>query len=283
MKYDPKEELLVLMAIEQLGEASIEEVTEYIANHWQELTNTKPKTITSETLLRYARRWNKRKAISSNIVNGHLVYSLADIPWFPKNQIIRCLKAPNVTEAQVLIDAYETKMKEKRSIREPASVYRDYKRFELIFETIDQVAGGIPDGERKLSFPKKNGTPFIPINWFRGWLRDNSGLMNLPQSTFIYKVGYSTGEFLNPPKLHTKQVKVKMGLSEYEYIEAGEKFKTIIAFPMHGTTMKTAEQLRQFFSLLEESPIKGLGAYPGAFGGRVKLVEMKELKPQEAN
>lgn len=278
MNYNPKEELLVLLAIQELGEASINEIDDYIQNHWEELTDTEPCVIAKEQLLRYVRRWNKRKAISGNVVNGELVYSLADIPWFPKNQIIRCLKASNHLDAQQLMDVYETKLKEKKSIRQPQSVYRDYRQFELTFETLDCIAGGIPNGERKLQFPKHgNGKPYIPMNWFKGWMRQNSGLANVPQAVFIYKTGFSTGEFLEEPKLYRKLVKVKTGLTEYEYIQNGETFKVQMNYPMHGTAIKKAKQLEQLFKMLEVAPIRGLGAYPAHFGGRVKLVEIKEI------
>lgn len=277
MKYNPKEELLVLLAIQDLGEASITEIQDYIQHHWKELTDTEPPEISKEKLLRYVRRWNKRKAISSNVVNGQLVYSLADIPWYPKNQIIRCLKASSAVEAQQFMDVYEEKLKEKKSIRQPQSVYRDYKQFELTFETLDCIAGGIPNGERKLQFPKhSDGSPYIPINWFKGWMRQNSGLANVPQAVFIYKTGFSTGEFTETPKLYKKLVKVKTGLTEYEYIKNGETFTVKMNYPMHGTAIKKTEQLEQMFKMLEVAPIRGLGAYPAHFGGRVKLVEMKE-------
>ena len=33
----------------------------------------------------------------------------------------------------------------------------------------------------------------------------------------------------------------------------------------------------EFFKTLEVAPIRGLGSYPSAFGGRVKLIEIKEI------
>ena len=278
MKYESKVELLVLMSIQELGEASIEEIQEYIKNHWQQLTDTQPQEISKGDLLRLVRRWNKRKAVAQNLVEGEIVYSLADVSWYPKNQIIRCLKTPDESEAKSFIQAYENKLKDRGSLRLPQSVYRDYKSFELTFETIDSIAGGMSNGERKLSFPRKeNGDLHIPINWLKGWTRDNSGLADLPQVVFVHKTGFSIGEFLTQPKVMTKQVKVKEGMSEYEYIGSGEKFKTIITYPMHGTKVTTKEQLEAFFKKLEVAPIRGLGANPAAFGGRVKLLEMKEI------
>lgn len=277
-KYNPKEELLVLMAIQELGESSIDEIREYIENHWQNLTESEPKEVPKSKVLRYVRRWNKRKAVSSNIVNSELVYSLADIPWYPRNQIIRVLKTPDETEASAFIDAYESKLKGRKSIRLPQSVYRDYAKFVLTFEVIDSIAGGIPNGERKLQFPKRdNGDLYIPINWLKGWTRDNSVLANLPQTVFKKRTGFSTGEFVEQPETHKIMKKVLMGLTEYEYIKTGERFKVKMNYPMHGTIIKTKEGLAEFFHSLEDTPIRGLGANPAAFGGRVKLLEMREL------
>jgi hypothetical protein len=275
VKYNSKEELLVLMAIQELGEASITEIEEYIEKHWKQLTDSEPKLIPQDTLLRYVRRWNKRKAVSSNIVNGELCYSLADIPWYPKNQIIRCLKAPSEEQAKSFIDAYETKLKERKSIRTPQSVYRDYKQFTVTMTTVDNVAGGLPNGERKLKFPRnQKGKLYIPINWLKGWMRENSALGNLPQSVFVYKTGFSTGQFQKQPKTKHVQTKVKTGLTEYEYIGPGETFSFTMNYPMHGTAVKTLKQLEQFLSMLEHAPIRGLGAYPARFGGRIKLQQL---------
>ena len=287
MKYLPEEELLVLlaiqefgearlneMAIQELGEASLNEINEYIQLHWKNLVETEPPEISEDKLLCYVRRWNKRKAVFGNMVNNVFVYSLAGIPWFSKNQIIRCLQTP--IEAQQLIDNYETKLKERKSVQQP--VYRDYKQFELTFKTIDCMAGGIPNGERKLRFPKHpDGTPYVPINWFKGWMQQNSSLANLPQTVFIYKTVFTTGEFVEPPKTYTKLVKVKTGLTEYEYIQAGETFKVLMTYPMQGTTIKRPTQLEQLFKMLEAAPIRGLGSYSEHFGGRVKLVEIKQI------
>lgn len=279
MKYDSKEELTVLMAIQELGEASVAEINEYIQKHWQQLTDSEPKLIEQEKLLRYVRRWNKRKAVSSNIVNGELCYSLTDIPWYPKNQIIRCLKAPSEEQAKSFIEAYESKLKERSSIRKPQSVYRDYKPYEVTMTIVDNVAGGLPNGERKLKFPRnRDGDLYIPINWLKGWMRENSGLGNLPQSVFVYKTGFSTGQFEKQPKTRKTQVKVKTGLTEYEYIGADETFMFTMNYPMHGTAIKTPEQLEAFLQMLEHAPIRGLGSYPARFGGRVKLVDIQEIK-----
>ena len=275
MKYNAKEELLVEKAIEELGEASIDEIAEYIQNHWETLTNTKPKEISNEKLLRYVRRWNKRGAVSGNLVNDQLCYSLSCIPWWPKNQVIRCLKAPTDAEASAFIEVFEKRQKERTSIRLPKSVYRDYKGFTVTCETIDNVAGGLPNGERKLKFPRnQDGDLYIPINWLKGWLRENSGLADLPQSVFVYKTGFSVGKFEKQPKIHRTNVKVKTGLTEYEYIGSGERFTFHMNYPMHGTAIKKKEQLQKFLEQLADAPIRGLGSYPARFGGRIKIVDL---------
>jgi len=45
---------------------------------------------------------------------------------------------------------------------------------------------------------------------------------------------------------------------------------------LHGTTIKSKEQLEGWFRKLQVAPVRGLGAYPHHFGGRVKLVNIKE-------
>ena len=276
MQYDSKEELIVLLAIEELGEASVPEISENIENHWQQLTDSEPKLITTDKLFRYVRRWNKRKAVSGNIVNGATVYSLADIPWYPKNQIIRCLKAPDDSQAKAFMDVYENKLSKRKSIRLPQGQYRDYESFKLTFETIDKIGGGIPAGDRKLAFPRtEDGDLYIPISWFKGWMRQNSGLGNMPSSVFMYYTGFSTGKFQKQPETKRELVKVKEGMTEYEYINHGEEFTMTLNFPLHGTAVKNKDQLEAWFKKLEVAPVRGLGAYPHHFGGRVKLINIE--------
>lgn len=123
VKYNSKKELTVLFAIDELGEASVSEIKEYIENHWKQLTNTEPTLFIQDEIWRYVRRWNKRKAISGNIVKGNIIYSLASIPWYPKNQIIRCLKTPGDTEAKAFMDVYEQKLSNRKSIRLPTPTH----------------------------------------------------------------------------------------------------------------------------------------------------------------
>jgi hypothetical protein len=108
-----------------------------------------------------------------------------------------------------------------------------------------------------------------------GLIRDNQPLMEV--AALHYHTAIGAGEFLSDPETEEKIVKVKMGMNTYEAVKEGAKFSIIMRFPMRGTKIKTEADIKRFFDIIAEAPIRGLGAYPRAFGGRIKLLEMQKL------
>jgi len=270
MEYDAKTEMLVFLAVQELGEASLEEVQQYMKDHLE-------KDLDKALLLRYLRRWKAKKIFALNTVDNIPVFKLADIPPWYASGIMAIAKGSTNVDMRTAIEALDEKLKEQGRIIQPRGVYGEYKSYELTFETLDVILGGrISGSERELSFPERDGVPIIPMNWFHGWIRDNAALVNLPQS-ITHHIAWSNGEFIETPKLQKKTLKVKEGLATYEAIPVGVQFKAIMRVPMRGTTLKTEEQIRQWFEALAVAPLRGLGANPRAYGGRVKLLEMKEI------
>jgi len=267
---------MVLIAIKEMKEASYMEVFDYIKEkHDLEIPQKK--------LVRYLRRWKKGKAITSSLLGTQVLYSIRDIPWWPEAQMVNIIK-PDVSEldAKEFLDAYKDELKERGYISERQPDIRDYDTYELTMEAVDYIAGGLTDdaeekmGERLLEFPKIDGRPIIPRGWFKGWFRGNARLMNVNESQMINYIGFSVGEFLDTVKLEQKTAIGMKGPQTHEVVSPGSRFKFFMEWPTHGLKMKSEEDLRVFFKKLEISPIRGLGAYERAFGGRVKLLEMNK-------
>jgi len=274
VQYDSKVELIVLMTLKDLGEASIAELS-------ARLKEQRDIDLSVKVLTRYVRRWKKRKVIAANMIGKTWVYSLRDIPWWPEAQMIHIVK-PDISdvEAKDWLDNYYEELKNRGYISKREPDIKDYVSFEVTFETIDPIAGGWQTVEENLlGFPvRPNGEYYIPRNWLKGYHRWNVRLLNVNESFARDRMAYSTGEFIEQPKL-TRQTRIgKNGPCTYETIPAGTQFTFTIRIPTQGSNIKGKEQLIQLYHLCEIAPLKAFGAYASAFGGRVKLANLQPIK-----
>ena len=259
MKYDPKTECDVLLAIRELGEGTTEEIHEYT------------KTINKDLLTRYLRRWKAKKIVAANYIKGVVVWKLADIPPFYMSGIMALVKGTINEDMRVAMDALDETLKTQGRIIKPKSVWGGYKFVNVVFETIDPILGGRRGNEDgKLFIPKTGNKRFIPSSWIRAWIGTNAGLRNLPQS-IKYRVVAVNSE-LPEFKPETIQLKVKIGLCNYEAIPKGTQFTVRMAFPLRGCELQTIKSWMEYLAMIGETPLRGLGANPFALGGRVKLV-----------
>jgi hypothetical protein len=271
MKYEPEIEVKVFLAIRELGEATKEEVLDYLKDH-------EKLTLNPKDLSRYVGRWKSKKIIAVSFKDGETVYKLADVPAWYTSGIMAICKGTTNTDMREALDGLNERIVNEGRIIQPRSPYSDFHSFKLKFETIDKILGGWKgEEEGNLVFPRSDGKLFVPSNWFKGWIRDNAGLVNLVSSV-CYHLGIGNGKFLKTPKMGFIQLKVKVGLATYEYIESGSPFEIILRYPMKGTTIKSEDELKSFFKMLEEAPIRGFGANPFALGGRIRLVEMTPIQ-----
>lgn len=272
-KLNPKEELMVLMAVKELKEASLVEVGEFVTEKWK-------LEISRDNLTRYLRRWKKGKVLAANMIGDQWFYSIRDIPWYPEAQMIHVVKSEmSETETREWLENYREELKERGFVEERIPIIRDFEDFQVTLEVADAIAGGLlsDDNEKLLKFPRSEGQPVIPRGWIIGWLRDNARLVNALGIHMRQYVGCSTGKFLEEPKIKTRSVIGKVGPQTHEYVPAGSQFTLALSYPMHGTMIRSEEELRTFFEKIERTPIRGLGAYSKAFGGNIKVVEMKKL------
>ncbi|MDH5449243.1 MAG: hypothetical protein OEX01_09630 [Candidatus Bathyarchaeota archaeon] len=275
MKYAPEIEVKVFQAVKELGEATQEEITAFLKKHLEI-------ELDSSHLRRYLRRWKAKKVFAFNYIKDQEVIKLADIPpWYASGIMALVTGSTNET-MQLEMEKLNDRLKTQGRIVQPRSVWGDFKTFEVIFETIDPILGGrldmeTTDGNGSLQFPRNSGMPFVPMNWLKGWLRSNAGLVDLPQAV-CYHTAWSNGEFLEIPTFEHKTLTSRRGgVISYEAIPKKTQFKAILRFPFRGCKITSEKQLKEWLKLLEVAPLRGLGANPFAFGGRVKLVEIKEI------
>lgn len=271
-KLNPKEEFMVLMTIKDKGEVSLSEMQNYIKEHWNV-------NIDSESINRYARRWKKRKVAAANLISGEWVYSLRDIPWYPEAQMIHVVKPDTAdSEAKAFLDNYNDELKERGSVSKRLPNIRDYKSVTVTFETLDYIAGGLPSDKEEgvLTFPRHNGNIYIPRNWIKGFHRWNARLINVNENFAKDRMAFSSGEFATQPKTEKKSQISKNGPVTYETVPPGAKFTFTVRFPTHGCDVQLETELKRMYKECELAPLRGLGAYDSAFGGRIKLVDWKE-------
>lgn len=268
IKYNPEEEVAVFAAVKELKEATTEEVLEY-------LQEQKKMKIKKNLLIRYLRKWKAGKIIAGNYLNGKLLWKLADIPPWYYSGIMAICKGTDSIEMRDALDGLNERLKNEGRIIQPRGVWGNYHTFNMTFECLTPILGGRLSGEeRRLIFPNNNGRLIIPSSWFIGMFRDNAALIDLPKS-IAYHIAVGNGEFIKEPETEDIQLKVKTGLSTYEAVKQGSKFKVIVRFPFKGSKLKSKKQIQEWFKLMEEAPLRGLGANPKALGGRIRLLEMK--------
>lgn len=269
MKYDPEMECKVFLAVKELGEATTDEVLEY-------LTENEKVEIERKVLIRYLRRWKAKKVLAGNYHANKLLWKPADIPPWYVSGIMAIVKGTVNVDMRDALDGLNERLKKAGRIIEPRGVWGDYHRVGITFETVDPILGGwLSQTDGELVIPNRSGKRFIPANWFKGWLGSNAALANLPQS-IRFHVGLQNAE-LPEFKPQTYRLKVKMGLCSYEAIPPKTQVKTIWTLPLRGSRLKTFDDWRKFLKQATEFPLRGLGANPYALGGRIKLVEMKEI------
>lgn len=272
-RLDPKEELMVLICIKELKEATLEEIQTYL----QEKHNLE---LSKSRLTRYISRWQKGKQIAGNMVGNVWAFSIRDIPWWPEAQFINILR-PEISseEAKLFLQNYKKELKDREPIIGPEPDIRDYLSFRVVMESIDDIAGGLidPTDGKMLLFPRRGKDLVIPMSWLKGYFRDNIRLLNGLKSHILNYFAFSVGVFETQPTVECKTVIGMKGPQTHEVIPPGSKFTFDVGFPTHGSVFKSKDDLEKFLKITSRIPIKGFGAYSKAFGGRAKAIEITEV------
>lgn len=271
MKRNVVLEAQILKAIEVLGEATEPEILSEIKEQFDVEIN-------DYEFMRNLRRWLARKCITISKIKGENAYKLRDVPPFFKSLQTFQLKGITAKDAETIVAKLEQHYQALKADINKEPAYGGYKLLECHFVTLDRVAGG--DGgteDRVMNFPQRQGAPYIRRNWMRGFLRDNARISNINGSFMAEYVGISDSEPMDVEVTRVDGVKVKEGLCSYDTIPEKTEFHMKIRFPFRGSKIKSVEDFIKMFKDLEDAPIKGLGAYSNYFGGRIRLIEAKEI------
>jgi hypothetical protein len=263
-------EAQILKAVEVLGDATEQEIANEIKEQFEVEVN-------SLKLTRNLGRWVHRKSLTLFKKDGETIYKMRDAPPFFKSLQIFQMKGLTGLGAEEIIKKLEAHYQAMKATVSREPLIGDFKLLQCTFQTLDPIAGGDSGKEdRFLEFPRKEGKLYIRRNWLRGLFRDNARVQNVNASYMADHVGFSDSEPLDAEIKIIDNVKVQEGMSSYETIPPKTQFTCMIRFPFRGSPIKTIDNFKEFCKVFEVAPIKGLGAYSNYFGGRIKLVEIKE-------
>lgn len=270
--YEPNLNLLVALIVQEQGNASKQEIKDFLEKH-DELKVT----IDDAKLDLILSQLTDKDVLTKFQKAKETRWKIQRIP-----PSFRSLKMINVVQMKKTEAKDYVKAMEGERIG-PEPTYRNFRTVKMTFETVDHVAGGIiTEQDGKLTFPRKQDKLIIPANWIYGLWRDNAPLLNLPPATKLH-IAWGIGEVEENTKtaliVKTSHVRGRgLGRIQYEVLPIGTKFTIIGRFPMKGMkAIHTVEDIKNFYKLIEVAPIRGLGANPRAFGGRIKLLEIVEV------
>lgn len=270
MRYDPKKEVRVLWVVKELGLASQDEVKD----RYKEVFNEE-----YENVNLVLRRWKARKVF---VMEGKR-YKIADVPpWFKSLRMDQLVKLSKKESTGMLKDLEETFGGGPPVGGITMGKWRNFVKLELTIENIDPILGGRPMDPQvngKTVFPREDKKLVVPINWMYGLTRDNQALMNVVglHRHCAWGKGYWQGDIETITKTAPVVVRGKgVGVSQYESIPSGNRFIVTVRFPMVGCSINDIDQIKKWFDMLAETPIKGLGANSKAYGGRIRLLDIKQ-------
>ena len=281
MVYNPKEEILVLTVLNEIGLANPQEIGEQL-----EKIN---KPILPTNLLLILERWKAKDAVVIDYGTGQKRYKLAKIPAPFKSLKMENVLKMRLTDAKTLVAELETEFPTPtESFHAPrGGLIGNYKTVEITFEAIDPILGGTPvDSETEYKLHRNPaGKPVIAPAQMKGYFRENLRLLDGINPNGYSWIAYTEAIPTDEPKLTKVQAPVVVkgrggvGIAHYEAFASGTKFKTVIRIPLNGIGLKNGiADIRTLFELCEICPKRGLGANPFYLGGKIKLIEMIEQK-----
>lgn len=283
VRYNPGIEALVFETVEGLGEGTRAEILDYLKNVLV-VENPEYKLFIAESmnpqlLLRYLGRWKAKKIVTVSSRAGEEVWRLSDVPPWYRQKIAAVLRLQKESDMKAELTALHDRWKAAgQTVSQHVRKWGNYKKVNMTFKNIDPILGGRPKQgvDEKLHWPRDpDGNIHVPMNWFYGWTRDNIAMIG--DSGTQYHIGYNTGKVIlgDDVKLGTETLPAKVGFTTYETLPPGNLIRTMWRYPFRGSSVTTPEKLKAYLELLGETPIRGLGANPRAFGGRVELIEFE--------
>ncbi|MCW4050393.1 MAG: hypothetical protein NWE89_11735 [Candidatus Bathyarchaeota archaeon] len=283
MKYDERLQALVLRVLHETGLMSEQELLDHIQTTLSDITDTSGLEVAQIHLA--LQRWKARGAVSVQVIDSITRYKIAKIPpWFASCNMANLVKMRG-KEAKEYIKRLDEEYGGGDTVVPTSAKYKDFVKVEITFETVTEILGTIPDGDKTQKLYRDgDGKVFIPISWQKGYIRSNAPLID-GTGSLQQHIGVGIGRFEEEVKLckvdaypHPKSKGGKSpGLIVYEAIAPGQRFKTIWRVSMKGTKLRNIDNLKEWLEETGISPIRGMGGNPFLKGGLITPVELQEL------
>lgn len=255
------------------GEVSIDEIETFLKERGIELERIK--------IIDYIRKSKAKGFLSTAYFNGKTVYKMAATkPWFVS------LNMATLLEDQSAFDNALEKIDKdfKATATGPGTnMYRNYALYEFVIETIDPILGGVPTNEKaKLAMRRDaDKNPIIAAQQLRAWTRDNLCLSETPSALFRWIAFTDAYPIEEDVKLIKLKARGAPGAG-YFWHEAWPR-KTQLSFEERIPLTARANPdpvgaILKTYELAEKMPRRGLGANPFAYGGKIRLLEMKPVE-----
>lgn len=272
-KFKSKElRALVLATVKEEGEVSIDEIETFLKDRGIELERIK--------IIDYIRKSKAKGILATSYFNERTVYKMAAIrPWFVS------LNMATLLEDQSAFDNALEKIDKtfKAAATGPGTnTYRNYKPYEVVIETIDPILGGVPTNEKNKMAMRRDADnkPIIAAQQLRAWTRDNLYLSETPSALFrwiTYTDAYPLEEDVKLIKLKARGAP-GAGYFWHEAWPAETKLRFSERIPLTArANPDPVGAILKMYELAEKMPRRGLGANPFAYGGKIRLVELKPV------
>lgn len=281
--------ILVAIAIQKEGQATVEEIHEKI----QEMFKKKqtPFSLTQKQIERECKKLQKKNLISTNFIQQDGVSELAyspSKPLFSRGvEGMQFMDIVDSAEAKGLIEELdETKRANKGRLPD----IRDYYRVEATWQVTDEIGvlGFMPftkEGYLEHYRDDKKNIIFLPKH-FRAYIRANQRIVSKCQLhnylSYDYgrvklngNVGKVNGSACGLSKTEHFVLDGHQGRGRviHEVIPKGSKISTTFRVPEKGGLTKA--EFRKFLEDVAEQPIRGFGGASSQGFGRMKLIDFK--------
>ena len=273
MEFNAKSVVLTFAVLEELGLANAEEIQDYMKKELKTELDLNDLKLILERL----------RAKDILTIDTELRYKISKIPapWMSvKMPLIKKWKSKDFQKA---VDDVEKAFPQGPVLVAKKGFIKDYKIVTLIFEAVDPILGGVPNGDEKMHLHRNtSGTPVLSAGQMYGWFRENERTIGLDANAYNH-IGFCEAVPTETPEIVERQAPIILkgrggcGIAKYEAFKEGTKFKTYMRIPLEGigfTETNYTAKLQELFEATAICPVRGMGANPRYNGGRIKLIEI---------
>jgi len=279
-----EKEIVVLIAIQHLGQSTLEEIKEYTSK-LKDLSGQNF-DLQLRSIKKYATILQKKNLVSSNYRNTE------DDQVLVFNMSKGYVKLPEVAQIKDVVKdeslkVFLEKLENKGGVKKPKNQYNNFIA-KIVWTVVDGVAGFFPNkDEVNVHYRNEDNEIIFFPNHFRQYIRKNLSKANKSQYV-VDLFGFTYGKaILNGSKPYVDKHFVLVrgdireqsggaGLKGVEILPKGTLIETEFSVPESEFTQ---EQLKSFLSLIGKYGSSGFGAYSSRWGklnlNNVEVINVK--------